>query len=110
MQIGAKIALGDRLVSITIARTWAALSLWQKLKFIGEMLWVGLLVPGKEVNALMDSLTGVSHHSLVSLAANDCHSHCSRFLIAVKNALEKMASVRESQVGAVSNVPFITNS
>ena len=58
-QVGAKISLGDRLVSITLARTWAALSTWEKTKFIFELLWVGLAVPAKEINAIMDSMTEV---------------------------------------------------
>lgn len=57
MQVGAKVSLGDRLVSITVARTWAAFSRWEKFKFIFELLWIGLAVPAKEINAIMDSLT-----------------------------------------------------
>ena len=60
MQVGAAICLGDRLVSITIARTWAALSRWEKIKFICELLWVGLAVPEKELNSIMAAMHKVS--------------------------------------------------
>ena len=31
-----------RPVSVTLARVWAALSLWEKVKLIGQLLWTGL--------------------------------------------------------------------
>ena len=44
--------LGDRLVSVTLARMWAALSAWQKVRFVGELLLTGFSVPGDEIEQL----------------------------------------------------------
>ncbi|KAK9806486.1 hypothetical protein WJX73_002146 [Symbiochloris irregularis] len=55
-QIGAKIMLGDRLVSITLARTWAALSAWQKIRFVFELLITGISVPSQEIEKLLSSM------------------------------------------------------
>ncbi|GAB4818872.1 hypothetical protein N2152v2_005918 [Parachlorella kessleri] len=41
-EVGAKVALGDRPISITLARTWHALSLREKLSLVTSMLWTGL--------------------------------------------------------------------
>ncbi|KAI3429519.1 hypothetical protein D9Q98_005608 [Chlorella vulgaris] len=40
--IGAQVVLGDRLLSITLARVWAALGMWEKVKLTGSLLWTGL--------------------------------------------------------------------
>lgn len=40
--VGANVVLGDRPVSITLSRLWAALSLWEKWRLIGGLLWQGL--------------------------------------------------------------------
>ena len=56
MQMGAKVVLGDRPVHVTIARLWAALSLYQKTKFIWQMLVTGLLPDSKEISETVESL------------------------------------------------------
>lgn len=38
--------LGDREVTVTLARVWHALSLWEKLKLTGTLLWTGLRCGG----------------------------------------------------------------
>lgn len=40
--VGACVVLGDRPLKITLARVWAALSAWEKLKLTGSLLWTGL--------------------------------------------------------------------
>ena len=39
--VGASVLLGDRPVDITIARVWAALSTWHKVKFVYTLLRSG---------------------------------------------------------------------
>lgn len=56
MQVGAQIMLGDRLVSVTLARTWAALSAWHKIRFIWELLITGITVPSKEIEKLLSNM------------------------------------------------------
>ena len=46
--LDAAVCLGDRPVHITIARVWAALSPWHKVKFICTMLHSGLSMPDAE--------------------------------------------------------------
>lgn len=58
MQIGSRVSLGDRLVSITIQRTWAALSRWEKLRLVFELIFSGLF-GGKDEAELIESLTEV---------------------------------------------------
>lgn len=55
-QSGARIVLGDRLVSVTLARTWAALSAWQKVRFVTELLITGISVPSNEIEKLLSSM------------------------------------------------------
>ena len=56
MQMGAKVVLGDRPVHVTIARLWAALSVFEKTKFIWQMLVTGLLPDSKEISETVESL------------------------------------------------------
>ena len=39
---------GDRLLHITLARVWAALSAWEKVKLIWTLVHTGLSMPDKE--------------------------------------------------------------
>ena len=39
---GAQVVLGDRPLTITLARVWHALGLWEKVKLTGSLLWTGL--------------------------------------------------------------------
>ena len=55
-QIGARVVLGDRLVSTTLARTWAALSAWQKVRFVSELLLTGFSVPSEEIEKLLSNM------------------------------------------------------
>ena len=34
--------LGDRLLTVTLARVWHALGIWEKVKLTGTLLWTGL--------------------------------------------------------------------
>lgn len=43
-----QVDLGDRPVRITLVRTWAALSLWQKAKFVWCLVYSGINVPDAE--------------------------------------------------------------
>ena len=43
-QVGAKVVLGDRPVRVTLARTWSALSRWNKIRFIWGLLTTGFCV------------------------------------------------------------------
>lgn len=43
-KVGAKVVLGDRPVRVTLARTWAALSRWNKIRFIWALLTTGFCV------------------------------------------------------------------
>ncbi|KFM24781.1 TraB domain-containing protein [Auxenochlorella protothecoides] len=40
-QVGAKVVLGDRLVSVTLARVWGGLSIWEKLSLVKNLTWTG---------------------------------------------------------------------
>ncbi|KAL4427745.1 hypothetical protein ABPG75_001834 [Micractinium tetrahymenae] len=46
--IGAQVVLGDRSLAVTLARVWHALSLWEKLKLTGTLLWTGLSMLNEE--------------------------------------------------------------
>jgi hypothetical protein len=37
-----QVALGDRPISITVARTWHALTFWEKAKLLASLIWTGL--------------------------------------------------------------------
>ena len=56
LQMGAKVVLGDRPVHVTIARLWAALSIFEKTRFIWQMLITGLLPDPKEISDTVESL------------------------------------------------------
>lgn len=45
--VGARVVLGDRPLSITLARLWGALSLWEKWRLLSSLLWQGLAVLDK---------------------------------------------------------------
>ena len=46
--VGARVVLGDRPLSITLARLWAALSLWEKWRLLTSLLWQGVAVLDKD--------------------------------------------------------------
>ena len=49
--------LGDRPLTVTLARLWGALSLWEKLKLSGQLLWTGLsLLEGEEMRAEIEKM------------------------------------------------------
>ncbi|CAL8462238.1 g1769 [Coccomyxa elongata] len=57
-QVGAKVVLGDRPVRVTLARTWGALSRWNKIRFIWALLTTGFCVSDDlkaEVEAMKES-------------------------------------------------------
>ena len=38
-EVGAEVVLGDRAVRLTLARTWAALSTWERFRFMWQLLY-----------------------------------------------------------------------
>lgn len=55
-QVGSKVMLGDRPVSVTLARCWAALSRWARVRFIFSLLWGGLFMGGADLKAQVEQL------------------------------------------------------
>ena len=52
-----QVVLGDRHVNITLKRTWAALSTWQRIKFIWCLIYSGIAVPdADELEQLLKDL------------------------------------------------------
>lgn len=46
MEVGAEVVLGNRAVNLTtLARTWAALSTWERLRFMWQLLYTGINLP-----------------------------------------------------------------
>jgi len=41
IEVGAQVILGDRPVGLTLARTWAALSTWERCSFLWTLLYSG---------------------------------------------------------------------
>ena len=41
LQVDAKVVLGDRLVSITLARAWAGLTRWQRMRLLWDLMRLG---------------------------------------------------------------------
>jgi len=41
-KIGARVVLGDRPLNITLSRVWSALSLWEKCRLLGTLVWTGM--------------------------------------------------------------------
>ena len=56
MQIGAKVMLGDRPVRVTLARCWASLSRWSRMRFIFSLLWGGLTMGGEDLKAQVEDM------------------------------------------------------
>jgi pheromone shutdown protein TraB len=57
--IGAHVVLGDRSLAVTLARVWHALSLWEKFKLTGTLLWTGLrCVPRAAVVIFLGGVRG----------------------------------------------------
>lgn len=55
--IGACVVLGDRPLSITLSRLWAALSLWEKCRLLGTLLWTGLsMLDSEEMRAEIEKM------------------------------------------------------
>lgn len=49
--------LGDRDVNVTLKRTWAALSAWQKAKFLWNLIYTGINVPdADELSNLLEEM------------------------------------------------------
>lgn len=47
-KVDAKMCFGDRLLHITLARVWAALSSWEKVKLVWTLVHTGLSMPDKK--------------------------------------------------------------
>ena len=56
LQVGAKVMLGDRSVRITLARCWASLSRWARVRFICSLLWGGLFMGGDDLKAQVEQM------------------------------------------------------
>jgi pheromone shutdown protein TraB len=56
--VGARIILGDRPVSVTVARTWAALSPWDRTRFLWEMVVTGCTLDPDALARMMADLDG----------------------------------------------------
>lgn len=48
--------LGDRLVSVTIARAWASLTAWQRVTFLSSLLFGGLTASKKNLEEALSEL------------------------------------------------------
>lgn len=62
-QVGAKVMLGDRPVRVTLARCWAALSRWARIRFICSLVWGGLFMGGEDLKAQVEQMkvcTGIT--------------------------------------------------
>jgi hypothetical protein len=51
--VGAKVVLGDRPVSVTLARTWGALGPWARCRFVWELLLTGFTVDADDLKKLL---------------------------------------------------------
>ncbi|KAI7842710.1 hypothetical protein COHA_003641 [Chlorella ohadii] len=55
--IGAQVVLGDRELTITLARVWHSLSCWEKIKLTSTLLWTGIsMLDGEEMRQEMERL------------------------------------------------------
>ncbi|KAJ3687029.1 hypothetical protein LUZ61_016193 [Rhynchospora tenuis] len=48
MSYGARVILGDRPVQITLRRTWNGMSTWHKMKFLYDILFQSVFLPGPD--------------------------------------------------------------
>ena len=48
--------LGDRPVRVTLARCWAALSRWARVRFVGSLMWGGLTMGGADLKAQVEQM------------------------------------------------------
>ena len=70
LQVGAKVMLGDRPVRVTLARCWAALSRWSRIRFIFSLLWGGLTMGGEDLKAQVEQMK--ASPSWLCRSATDC--------------------------------------
>ena len=56
VQIGAQIVLGDRLVSVTLARAWASLGHWERVRCLCSLLFGGLTASKSGVQDVIKDL------------------------------------------------------
>ena len=55
-QVGAKVVLGDRPVRVTLARSWAALGRWERVRFVWTLLRSGCFVPNEALRESVESM------------------------------------------------------
>ena len=72
LQVGAKVMLGDRPVRVTLARCWAALSRWSRIRFIFSLLWGGLTMGGEDLKAQVEQMK--ASLSWLGRSATDCRA------------------------------------
>ncbi|XP_059282416.1 uncharacterized protein LOC132036169 [Lycium ferocissimum] len=66
MKYGGKVILGDRPVQITLRRTWAAMPLWHKTKFLFSLLFQALFLPKPEdLNKMLKEMDDIDMLTLV---------------------------------------------
>ena len=68
-QVGAKVMLGDRPVRVTLARCWASLSRWSRVRFIFSLMWGGLFMGGADLKAQVEEMKVRLHGALCCLDA-----------------------------------------
>ncbi|XP_009133158.1 traB domain-containing protein [Brassica rapa] len=62
---GGKVILGDRLVQITLKRTWVKMSLWHKLKFFGLVFQAVYLPSPEQLKKMLKAMNDVDIVTLV---------------------------------------------
>jgi pheromone shutdown-related protein TraB len=66
--VGARVILGDRPVEVTLKRTWAALSTWERIKFVVHLLMAsGLDITEEEIEKLRNLDQDILTHMLLQL-------------------------------------------
>jgi pheromone shutdown protein TraB len=65
-QVGAKVVLGDRAVRVTLARAWAALKPWNRLRFVWMLLRTGCCVPVDGLKAEVEAMKASPRSTLPS--------------------------------------------
>jgi hypothetical protein len=55
-ECGAAVVLGDRPLSATLARVWAALAPWEKARLAGQLLWTGFAAAPEDLAAELEAM------------------------------------------------------
>lgn len=68
-KVDAKMMFGDRLLHITLARVWAALSTWEKMKLVWTLVHTGVSMPDKD--ELKEELESMKETDAVTAAIKE---------------------------------------